>query len=119
MVCAKRTRPFGHVYTRLRANARQRSIAVSLTYEELLGFTLQTTCSYCNGHIPWQPYSSKTGTPSHQQYFLDRKDNARGYDKDNLVVCCSFCNRVRGALFTYEEFLLLAPALKLIQEKRT
>lgn len=106
------------MYTRLKANARQRGLMVELTYADFRSFTSVELCHYCEAIIEWQPFYAKQGEAGHQKYFLDRKDNTLGYAKDNLVVCCTSCNMVRGSRFTYEEFLLLAPALKLIRLRR-
>jgi hypothetical protein len=100
------------------ANARQRGLRVSVTYADFVRFTNIKQCHYCEGEIAWQPFYTKKGVPGHQKYFLDRKDNERGYDKDNLVVCCTFCNMVRGARFTYLEFLVVGLALKLVRLRR-
>ena len=35
---------------------------------------------------------------------MDRKDNNKGYEKDNVVPCCWRCNNGRGNLFSYEEW---------------
>jgi hypothetical protein len=35
---------------------------------------------------------------------VDRVDNTRGYEPDNVVSCCSTCNRAKGAL-SEQEFL--------------
>lgn len=37
---------------------------------------------------------------------VDRKNNNRGYTKENSVTCCSKCNYLKGT-YGYEEFLLL------------
>ena len=37
---------------------------------------------------------------------------------ENCVVCCSFCNYIKGDLLTYEEMLTLGPALQKIHESR-
>jgi hypothetical protein len=29
---------------------------------------------------------------------IDRIDNARGYERDNIVPCCKFCNRAKSAM---------------------
>jgi len=39
---------------------------------------------------------------------LDRMDNARGYEIDNLVKSCWFCNSIKGSLLTHADMLLIA-----------
>ncbi|MFZ0912507.1 MAG: hypothetical protein WBQ76_16815 [Candidatus Korobacteraceae bacterium] len=42
---------------------------------------------------------------------LDRADNARGYELDNLVKCCWFCNYVKGSLLTHADMLLVGKSI--------
>jgi hypothetical protein len=44
---------------------------------------------------------------------LDRMDNARGYELDNLVKSCWFCNSIKGSLLSHSDTLLIAsPVIK-------
>jgi hypothetical protein len=63
-------------------------------------------CHYCWGTL------SPTG------HGLDRMDNSRPHTADNVVPCCTFCNDRKGHLFSYDEMMLLAPALREIQKLR-
>lgn len=38
--------------------------------------------------------------------------------KENCVVCCAFCNQIKGSLLTYNEMLSLKPMLIKIQHER-
>jgi hypothetical protein len=49
---------------------------------------------------------------------LDRLDNARGYDADNVVSCCTTCNVVRGNRFTPDEMMLLGRTIRKIRMAR-
>ena len=35
-------------------------------------------------------------------------DNARGYEQDNLVKSCWFCNSIKGSLLTHADMHLIA-----------
>ena len=104
-----RKRPFESLYNRLKRTAERCKHKADLTYEEFLLFTKLSCCHYCSRSLDWS---------SAQAYNLDRKDNLKGYSKDNLVVCCYVCNRTKGNLFSYKEFLILAPALERIRSLR-
>lgn len=39
---------------------------------------------------------------------IDRKDNARGYEIDNMEKCCLFCNVIKGPFLNSDEMLLVA-----------
>lgn len=43
---------------------------------------------------------------------LDRIDNSRGHQRDNVVPACGRCNKMRGHLVSYEEMLVVGKALK-------
>lgn len=109
-------RPFESLYNSgLLRRARLAGIPVSLTYEEFLEFTTVSECHYCGGFVPWVSHGRQS--PNHG-YHLDRKNNDLGYAKENLVVACKVCNRLKNAHFSYEEMLLLAPHLRAIRINR-
>jgi 5-methylcytosine-specific restriction endonuclease McrA len=110
---AKR-RPYESHYNTLIYQASRRDKWCSLTFEEFLKFTKETSCHYCGTAILWKPYSDQK-TMRHN---LDRIVNEDEYSLDNCVVCCYGCNVTRGDRFTYAEFLRLAPILKSIRDER-
>jgi hypothetical protein len=115
--CVQRKKPYQHLHGMLIATARHRSIDVDLTYDEFLEFTKVETCTYCNSPIEWEMWSSGRERYS-KAYNLDRKDNAKGYSKDNCVVCCTACNFIRRDELTHEEMLVLRPGLEEIMKQR-
>ena len=94
-----------------------RDIPVSLSYDEFVKFTCEKTCHYCGANIIWCERINR-GVLNYVGTNLDRKDNALGYSVDNCVVCCGACNRTKGDRFTYEEFLIIAHGLRLVQYLR-
>ena len=111
-----RLRPYEATYRQA-----QRHIAyfsdwtLELSFEEFLEFVQQKTCHYCGSPVQWVEFPIKDQKVA---YNLDRMDNSRGYSKDNVVVCCKTCNYTKANRFTYEEFLLLAHGLRLVQYLR-
>jgi hypothetical protein len=99
----KRLRPFENLYNRFRRVSYKREITCDLTYEEFLESTKITQCHYCTSHIEREPYNNCFKPNSGHN--LDRKDNAKGYSKENCVVACKRCNQCRSNQFTYEEWL--------------
>jgi hypothetical protein len=88
-----------------------------MSYEDFLSFTTINECFYCNSKVEWTPHS--TGSKKYNKsYNLDRKDNEKGYIKDNCVVCCTLCNFTRGNRFSFEEFSLFKDSLKEIAKQR-
>ena len=70
-------------------NARNRNIKWELTYEQFMTFW-QKPCYYCGTEI--------------ETIGLDRVDNSKGYNLDNIVSCCSICNYAKRKL-TKEQFI--------------
>lgn len=89
---------------------------MDLTFEQFLEFTARTQCFYCESPIFWGYKKDKETHASN----LDRKDNGKGYSKDNVVVCCRPCNFGKGARYTFEEWACMMKALlRLRKENNT
>jgi hypothetical protein len=112
-------RPFESLYNILKGESHRgsREIPVLLSFEEFVNFTSTNTCHYCGVTVAWSERINR-GVHKEVSTNLDRKDNSRGYSVDNCVVCCGSCNRTKGDRFTYEEFLIIAHSLRLVQYLR-
>lgn len=65
----------------------------------------QKTCYHC-GAFPNQKYLVKNVTDNLGNYIyngLDRIDNLKGYNSDNVIPCCGTCNFMRHTL-SLDEF---------------
>ena len=107
-----RTKPYWALYKSLKSQAHE----VSLTYEDFVQLTKTKKCVYCGVLIRWDEWTFNNRPKG--GYNLDRKDNNKGYHKDNVVVCCGLCNWTKGDRFTYEEFLLIAKVIRRIRKMR-
>jgi hypothetical protein len=85
-------------FNRAKNQARYRSLTFTLTQNEY-SQTVSKPCFYCEGPLPAFGYG------------LDRIDNTKGYTPDNVIPCCTDCNRGRGARYTVEEFKVMIDAL--------
>src|SRR3990167_5344677 len=101
-------RPFEWVYMKLLRSAALRGIPVTLSFEEFLGFTEIPCCRYCNGEVTWVPHSHWGPGPTN----LDRLNNAKGYEKGNLAVCCHHCNTKKSDWLSSDEFQLVNDLLR-------
>lgn len=79
-------------FTAGRKNAKHRGIEWNLTKEEFANF-YGRPCTYCNNKLG--KLSSGSG--------LDRIDSSKSYEINNVVPCCGFCNRIKGAQLTMRE----------------
>lgn len=69
-------------------------------------FIESSSCHYCSGEL------NSTGIG------LDAKKRELGHQHGNVVPCCWECNQVKNAVFSYEEMLILRPALRRIRKNR-
>lgn len=97
-----RKRPYEALYNHFVLMARHKKNKVSLTYEEFAELAKTKHCHYCFDYLVWTEYSLNRGRSAASN--LDRKDNGKGYTKDNSTPCCVRCNRSKSDLFTYEEW---------------
>lgn len=102
-------RPFESRYNTLLKNAKSRGYDIDLTYEQYLKFTKILNCHYCELPLIWHPYTSQECSTYRSN--LDRKDNNLGYSVENCVVCCWFCNDLKGRRLNYKQMMLLKSGL--------
>lgn len=76
-------------YNIYKRGAKQRCIEFKLTKDEFNVFW-KKPCSYCGDNVDY--------------IGLDRIDNSKGYERENIISCCGLCNRMKGTL-TVEEFI--------------
>ena len=88
------------------------NIICELTFDDFLEFTKTPICSYCGEKVKWMPYRKDDES---FVYNLDRKDNSKGYNKENCVVCCSICNRLKSTL---KEQLFFSQIKKIYEHKK-
>lgn len=117
MRCTQLKEPYKYIYNELRLHKNQK-VDFKLSFEEFLDIIKNPECHYCGKKIEYKEYSREWGKTNSRAHQLDRKDNQKGYSKDNVVCCCWTCNRLKSNEFTYEEFLLFKPALEEIRKKR-
>jgi len=109
-------RPYEWIYNNLKRCAINNQKPINLSFDDFLIFTNTNRCHYCNDTIEWKPRNSKKNYSN--CYYLDRKDNTKGYSIDNCIVCCSLCNLTRHIRFSYEEMLILGKTIGEIKKRR-
>jgi hypothetical protein len=109
----KKKPAFRWLFNKVRYEAAKAGRTFTLTFRDFLRFTRITKCHYCRAKILWTPHAGRS-----RCYFLDRKNNNRGYEKTNCVVCCSRCNRAKSKYFTYREWVLIGKVIQRFGKKR-
>jgi len=90
------------LYNDYKKRAKYDDISFDIEYEDFISLT-KRTCEYC-GRIPSnviEPQNKNSG--SYIYNGVDRRDNTKGYTKDNCITCCEICNRAKKDL-SLEEF---------------
>jgi hypothetical protein len=94
--------PVASSFYELQKEALRRGVPLTLTLDDFKELTQQHSCTYCSRAVIWSRRASN----------LDRKDSTQGYTIANVVVCCKECNRLKGALYTYEEMLQIGALIR-------
>ena len=103
--CAKRPdgeAAFTELIGRYRSQAASRGHSFELSEDEFRELT-QLLCHYC-GVDRYNKISTSANTGVYYYNGVDRKDNTKGYTKENSVSCCSICNRAKNNL-PYDVFV--------------
>ena len=110
--CSIYIRPYESLYNycMFHANREHPELLHTLTFEEFVEFTASPFCHYCGEAVVFVVRNINGARAI--RYNLDRKNNAEGYCKPNLVVCCKVCNYTKGNRFTYEQFIEIGKVIR-------
>lgn len=121
-------------FERLKRNARKRKLSFRITEEVLRRwwFLKEDRCYYCgmtieefitlrdfilfyNGaNYDIAKFKKIFFSPKHtkvDQMTIDRLDNGRGYELNNMVKSCFFCNLMKGRYLSAEDMKLVSPGI--------
>lgn len=87
--------PHRTVYHRYKLSALRREKEWNLSEQEVFDLIVQD-CSYC-GLVP-STDMKLSAHPDFRYTGIDRVDNDRGYEKDNVVPCCETCNAAKRTM---------------------
>lgn len=91
-------KPYGEasrnkVLLQYRTDAKERGYAFDLTNDQAYEL-FQSNCFYC-GSPPSQVCRNPNNNGDYTYNGIDRKDNTKGYNPDNVVSCCGRCNYMK------------------------
>lgn len=87
---------FNRLYTNYKYQAAFKNLTWALSKRYFKWLTAQN-CYYC-GAEPANIYEVKNCNGGYTYNGVDRKDNTKGYTKENSVPCCWQCNRIKSDL---------------------
>jgi hypothetical protein len=102
--------PIG-IYTILKAGAKQRNIKFFIKKEEFVNWYNNQIqfCHYCQRTL----IELKQDNLGHDNRLtIDRKDNTKGYNLDNIILACYRCNLTKSNYFTEQEMLIIGKMIK-------
>ena len=102
-----------HIYFVIKNSAIHRNIEFNLTEEIFNNWynNQEQKCYYCNRSIQKIKKDIKEDKRYKNRLSIDRKNNNRGYEINNIVLACSRCNIVKGNYFTEQQMLELGKKL--------
>lgn len=108
-------------FNSLRSRAKRRNLEVGITFEEYRQLKI-SDCHYCGMNNMFLKYYCEVMNIGMPYMSIDRKDNNRGYSRDNVVACCFLCNKIKGSFFTSEEMKkigeqFIAPKFKVFEKE--
>ena len=77
-------------------NAKNRTLQFNLTKDDFIQITSKQ-CSYCGGFGSVSPTGERYNG-------IDRIDSSKNYELDNVIPCCSICNKMKMDM-SYRSFL--------------
>ncbi len=93
------------IFARKKANAKKEGIKFTIKKREFIKWykSQKLECIYCN--IKPENFKQTEDTHLLTQIILgiDRTDNKKGYDIDNITLSCRRCNNIKNNFFSYEE----------------
>ena len=84
------------LYGSYKHNAKGRNLSFNISKEEFK-FLTEKNCSYCNAQ-PTNKIKARHINGTYIYNGLDRVDNSKGYEIDNVVPCCKHCNMMKKTM---------------------
>ena len=94
-------------YTAIKMRAKKNNLELSITCQEFIEWLSKQKleCYYCGRIL--RPLE-ELAPHRFDSLVIERKDNNKGYTRDNICISCQFCNMIKSNIFTEEEMLEIA-----------
>lgn len=95
------------IYRILKGSAIKRNLSVDFKIEVFIKWynNQEQKCYYCNRTLNEIKRDIKERNVNKNRLSIDRKDNTKGYNLDNIVLACMRCNTIKSSYFTEKEML--------------
>lgn len=110
-------------YSALLLRAKEKNLDINLSYEDFKKLKLED-CHYCGVSELLLRFYCEVMNINTPFMTIDRKNNSKGYTKDNCVTACFLCNKIKGNFFSYKEMveigkIFINPKLKVFEKEAT
>ena len=104
------------IYASLKHSAERRALAFNMSFVEFIDWYNRQpqNCFYCKRTLEEINNTKDILNNISQRLSIDRMDNNKGYEINNIVLACRRCNTIKSGFFTSVEMLKIG---KIIQEK--
>jgi len=103
-------RSMKRLFKRYIKQCARRNVFWNLTLEQFKEIT-SNPCTYC-GIPPLQI------TRSYKYNGIDRKNNKKGYEPENVTACCGQCNRIKGCDLSFDDMRAIGKVIAQIRQRR-
>jgi hypothetical protein len=100
------------IYAHIKAGAKITKIYFEINKKDFTEWynNQEKRCVYCERTLD---ETQKDGNGHYSRLSIDRKDNNKGYEIDNIVLACNRCNIIKSNAFSYKQMLKVG---KILQE---
>jgi hypothetical protein len=101
------------IYYKIKHNAIKTKREFSLKEDDFNNWynSQEQKCDYCGRNLEQIRADLKETDRNKGRFSIDRKDNSKSYELDNIVLACGRCNIIKSDYFTYEQMKRLAKSI--------
>jgi len=105
------------IFVALKHSAKERKIDFFINQNDFINWynNQDKFCYYCKKSE--QEINNEINSHWHR-LTIDRKDNNKGYNLNNLVLCCYSCNRIKSNIFSFIEMIKIGKIIYNIYKER-
>jgi 5-methylcytosine-specific restriction endonuclease McrA len=94
------------IYVAIKHRMKNKNIYLNFNKQDFVNwYNIQPKeCIYCK-RPESEAIQDKKG--KYKRLTIDRKDNNKGYELNNIALCCYRCNNIKGDWLSYEEMLII------------
>jgi len=107
----KRSKCPKRIYYVIEKSAKIRKMEFNLPKNDFISWydNQEKKCYYCKRTVDEIKQDIREAKRNKNRLSIDRKNNKKGYELNNIVLACYRCNTIKGNYFTEQEMLKIVP----------